>query len=300
MSPGLRPALHGGYALCHLPNGQAHCSPGRGVADLIKLSREGNAFRDWLTLLGVADDLLRFNEGVSLAPRLTAPPRTDPGSATCVTDASGIDGFGGYAFVSGNPNVVFTASEKWPPAALSALHATADPDQAELRRRLPDSALPSFPMPAGELFAAVLLPRMLAREISIRTCFAVGDCDPAVRTLASMHSAHPQMRRLVAWAASAKHCWVPAQVPREANMDADRLSHPDMYPQVLASLQEAGLIVHRLFPTEEDWTVLAEVISASKDADRRPRGKKSHRGKRGRKGPFEDASALTLSTLPTG
>ena len=40
-------------------------------------------------------------------------------------------------------------------------------------------------MPAGELFTSTLLPKLLGRAEKIQTYYAVGDCDPAVNTLAS-------------------------------------------------------------------------------------------------------------------
>jgi len=46
---------------------------------------------------------------------------------------------------------------------------------------------PSFPMPAGELYAAIILSTIVTRAVRIRTCFAVGDYDPAVRPLRTSH-----------------------------------------------------------------------------------------------------------------
>jgi hypothetical protein len=246
------------------------------------LAERGRALTDWSNLLTTAEVLLTANAGVALAPRLHAPQRDAPGSVTCVTDASGIHGFGGYAFVASRPGEIFVTSEYWTAEALSALTATADPAQALLRRSNRGTALPSFPMPAGELYAAILLPTMLARIARIRTCFAVGDCDPAVQTLRSSHSAHPQMRTLVDFASQAGFTWVPAQVPREANSDADRLSHPEQLDDVCRGLTEAGFLVHRLRPSQSDWDLLQRTIDLysvthERQRSRGTKGKRHHR-----------------------
>ena len=280
VNPALRPVLHGGYALCVT---EWHgSSRGREAPVTTTLAERGRALTDWSNLLTTAEVLLTANAGVALAPRLHAPQRDAPGSVTCVTDASGIHGFGGYAFVASRPGEIFVTSEYWTAEALSALTATADPAQALLRRSNRGTALPSFPMPAGELYAAILLPTMLARIARIRTCFAVGDCDPAVQTLRSSHSAHPQMRTLVDFASQAGFTWVPAQVPREANSDADRLSHPEQLDDVCRGLTEAGFLVHRLRPSQSDWDLLQRTIDLysvthERQRSRGTKGKRHHR-----------------------
>ena len=280
VTPALRPVLHGGYALCVTEWLAAASTSSRGPAD-VTLSERGTALADWINLLDTADALISDNKGVALAPRLRAPRRDGHGSVTCVTDASGIHGFGGYAFAAHQPNTVYLTSEYWPTEALDALEATADPNQAHYRRTNQLGKIrPSFPMPAGELYAAILMPTMLARSVHIRTCFAVGDCDPAVRTLRSSHSGHPQMRRLVNFASEAAFTWVPAHVPREANSDADRLSHPELLGDVTQDLEKAGFTVLRLRPTASDWALLEDTIALYKLAQARKAKKGKKRGRR--------------------
>ena len=260
IAPHLRPALHGGYSLTEASYSTAG---GRRASPNLQLAPCGVRMADWLDMLDTAHAELSSNAGVAMAPRLTAPPRDGPGAATSVTDASGVDGYGGYGFINSRPLEVFLLSEPWSEEALSALWATADPGQAATRRAHPECALPSLPMPAGELFTSILLPKLLGRVEKIQTCYAVGDCDPAVNTLASLHSRHPQMRLLAGWAGSSSHTWVPAQVPREANTDADRLSHPSMYEAVVADLAQSKLRVTRLRPSADDLAVLSRTIAAS-------------------------------------
>eukprot|EP00965_Chrysotila_dentata_P030957 1031113-Pleurochrysis_carterae.AAC.1 len=58
--------------------------------------------REWLETLDVAADLVGTNDGVPLAPRAAFPEQNDDGVVTVVTDASAIDGVGGYTFVVGH------------------------------------------------------------------------------------------------------------------------------------------------------------------------------------------------------
>eukprot|EP00965_Chrysotila_dentata_P066490 2201413-Pleurochrysis_carterae.AAC.1 len=53
---------------------------------------------EWLELLDAASALLEENEGVPLAPREIFAAANETGFATTTTDASGVDGVGGYTF----------------------------------------------------------------------------------------------------------------------------------------------------------------------------------------------------------
>ena len=48
------------------------------------------------------------------------------------------------------------------------------------------------------------------------------------------------------------------QVPRDANTDADLLSHPEEYERVAAGARAAGLTVHRAHISLECWETLIE------------------------------------------
>eukprot|EP00965_Chrysotila_dentata_P122976 4064791-Pleurochrysis_carterae.AAC.1 len=64
----------------------------------MQLRPGGTAAREWIELLDVATGLLDANEGVPLAPQAVFPASSDTDVITITTDASGIDGVGGYAF----------------------------------------------------------------------------------------------------------------------------------------------------------------------------------------------------------
>eukprot|EP00965_Chrysotila_dentata_P039284 1305550-Pleurochrysis_carterae.AAC.1 len=66
------------------------------------------------------------------------------------------------------------------------------------------------------------------------------------------------MRRILRGARGLCTQWLGVSVPREANGDADRLSHPDMLPAVVAEAERAGLGVRVVGIPEECWVVLRE------------------------------------------
>eukprot|EP00965_Chrysotila_dentata_P045290 1505055-Pleurochrysis_carterae.AAC.1 len=78
------------------------------------LRAEGRAWAEWLELLETASAMLDENEGVPLAPREVFAQVDDAGVITTTTDASGVDGVGGYAFEADEPGRVWIVSEKWP------------------------------------------------------------------------------------------------------------------------------------------------------------------------------------------
>ena len=263
VAPAIRPRLHGGYALTE--------SAATSRSPTIALAAGSEALDAWLELLDVAHDLISANEGVAMAPRAAASSRRAAGSASSVTDASGDDGFGGYAFEASQPQSVFVMSELWPTWARDALAASADEAQADVRRRDAANALPWLAMPAAELFASIVLPRAVAREADVRAVYAVGDCAPAAQSLENLYSPQPQMRALLRAAEGSAWQWLPAAVPREANVDADRLSHPQEAAAVVADAEAAGFRVVRVRPTEEDWALLRAAIATATPSSKRKR-----------------------------
>ena len=91
--PELKLALAGGYTVT-----RAEWSVGgvRRKPRRMTVRQGGEAQTEWLELLALAEELLEKNEGVALAPELAFPERTLPGALTVVSDASGVDGVGGY------------------------------------------------------------------------------------------------------------------------------------------------------------------------------------------------------------
>ena len=68
------------------------------------------------------------------------------------------------------------------------------------------------------------------------------------------------MRAMVQEARRVGEEWLAVQVPREANGDADRLSHPSQLWDVWLDAEDAGLTVHRARVDEEAWTALRRAI----------------------------------------
>ena len=85
------------------------------------------------------------------------------------------------------------------------------------------------------------------------------------------------MRSLVNAAAEEEWRWLAVQVPREANSDADRLSHPRLARAVAAEAEAARLAVTWLEPADGDWDQLRTAIAAGSDASARRRYKRRRR-----------------------
>ena len=234
--PEIMSLLHGGYAVSQSTwetGGRRRRPPTLSLA----ASRSSSAYTNWLTLLDVGSTLIEANSGVELAPARAFPHRDAPGSLTVVTDASGIDGVGGYAFDASAPNTVWLVAETWPPDIQRALDAAAAEGDGAGKRRW------GLSMPAAELFGAFAVAAAVAeaRGEPPRAVIAVGDCEPAAAAINAATSGNPQMRRLLSEIAGP--VWLAVSVPREANVDADRLSHPARLPDVRADARAAGLVV---------------------------------------------------------
>eukprot|EP00965_Chrysotila_dentata_P018452 614279-Pleurochrysis_carterae.AAC.1 len=81
----------------------------------------------------------------------------DVGSAVVTTDASGVDGLGGYCFRREPGDEAHTAwlvSEEWPPDAKDALRrgAATAAERVRERREAGQASLPVLSMPVAELF----------------------------------------------------------------------------------------------------------------------------------------------------
>ena len=273
VAPQLRSALHGGYGVIRASwvTGGHRRAPRQ-----LQLSPGGAAATDWIELLDLAEQLIEANEGVSTAPALTFPGRDVIGSLTVITDASGEDGVGGYAFLAGRDDEVWIMSEAWPEEVATALAAAADEGEAERRRQGDATARPMLSMPAAELFGTVAMAAAVAAGERVDRVVAVSDCEPAARATDAQHSGNPQMRVLLAAARRVSSMWLGAHVPREANLDADRLSHPEQAAQVVAEAEAVGLTVHRVRP---DWNLVTSAIEegARRSVGRRRRKRRQRR-----------------------
>ena len=270
VAPDLRAELTGGYRACS----SIRRAPSMSVR---RLAPGSPAFIAWRGLLTAAPRLIAARDGVEMAPRLIAPGRFVAGSLTSVTDASGDDGVGGYAFLAGTPRHVFILSEPWPPSVLHALAAAASPEEAALRRAGDPDASVAFPVPAAELAGSLLLPRLVKRSACVRRSFAVCDCQPAVGVLTNLHSGTPIMSSLIPDAQLDPDGWFAAHVPREQNQDADILSHPARWREVESAALAAGFSCTRVRPTQQDWDDLQHCIFSAAAQQQRSKKKKKRK-----------------------
>ena len=249
--PELKPAMHGGYAVSQAswPGRQRGK---RRKPPLLQLARGSRAYTDWQSLLDVARLLIDANAGVELAPARAFPGRDTPGTLTVTSDASGVDGVGGYAFDASEPNAVWLVSEVWPADILDALQAAAAIGGGDS----PPKATWGLSMPAAELFGSIAVATAVAeaRGFPPLAIFSIGDCAPAAGALNAATSGNPQMRELLALMAGAD-CLALA-VPREANLDGDRLSHPAELDAVCADAVAAGLTTYVAPITAASWARL--------------------------------------------
>lgn len=275
----LRRHLHAGYRLVEsswVASGRRRAPP------RLTLGAASAAKAEWVLLLETAKACLEENPGAAMAPRRTFPSIDRPGSLVTITDASGDDGVGGYALLADAPHEVFLVSEEWPSDLAAALRASADEAEAALRRQSSGAAAPHLPMPAAELGGQLLVAQLAAREadrrrLRVRRVVAVGDCAPATRTLDALHSGggSPHMRALAVAAEGEPWEWLSVNVPREANSDADRLSHPRLAGDVQAEVEASRLIATRLRPTEADWAALRAAVAAGSVTAKRRRYRRS-------------------------
>ena len=261
VAPALQPLLVGGYRVTQA----AWHSKGGHSASLktLLLRRDSPAYDAWVALLERAPGILTDQGTVAMAPRRLFPGRRLAGTLASVTDASGDDGVGGFAWLAGAPRRVFVFSEPWPEAARLALAAAADEDEAELRRQGDASAAPHLSVPAAELFGSILLPTMVRREEMVQRAYSVSDAGAAVHALNSLRSGNGQMASLLQGARALSAALLGVHVLRTSNQDADRLSHPELAASVIAEATAAGFEVTRLRPRASDWAHLQLAIDLS-------------------------------------
>ena len=261
--PEIRPHLEGGYRVsrgmaCAAARGR------RGGGTQLKLRADSAAHKGWAECLSAATSVVGANVGVALAPNLRFPGRMEGHTITCVTDASGHDGFGGYAFSAAQPETVWVMSEWWPADIKSALLNSG----VDRRKRKREESLWALSMPAAELVGAVMVPRAAARAgLPPGPMYAVGDCDAVAMALNAAYSRKPQMRALLEHARRVTEQWLAVSVPREANLDADRLSHPDMAADVCEEARRAGLTVIRVPMQRADWDDVRAAVRAARVAE---------------------------------
>ena len=245
--PELRSHMHGGHTVTSAPQ----------QGPVVQMRSGSAAHAEWVELLEAATELVQRNVGVPLAPRLDFPSYREPGGTLCITDASGDDGVGGYCFDSARPDTIWLVSARWPAEILAAR------EEADRRRSERTPGAPAVSMPACELFGAWAVPEAVRRAGGLpgaRHITAVGDCSPVASAINGGSSGNRQMRHLLGFARELSRQWLAVDVPREANIDADRLSHPDMLAEVARDARAAGLVVHTIDELPADmWAALVEV-----------------------------------------
>ena len=225
---------------------------------LLQLAAGSPTAEAWGELLVVATEILEVNDGVPAAPCLTFADSYTTGSIVAVTDASGHDGCGGYAFAAHRPGEVWLVSEPWPPEVLAAREAAEIP-----KADRPVGGPHGLAMPAAELFASWAVAVTAARAAGMMPCQIgavanVTDCAPAALALDAASSGSPQMLLLLQHARRLTKQWMGVPVPREANKDADRLSHPELLGRVVADARAAGLVTHVARVDEALWATLRD------------------------------------------
>ena len=221
----------------------------------VQLAR-GSALHMGLSrLLPHAISLVERNEGIPLAPRARFAGLDEPGVLLVVSDASGHDGCGGWAHLGEGDRAPSVVSEAWPPWAREALR------QFKLPAAQRAAGAPLLSMPAAELFATWAVAEAAASTKPFTAVIAVGDCDPAADALDAASSATPQMSALLARARQSAKQWLGVSVPREWNLDADRLSHPAELGHVLRDARRAGLSPSHVAIPEWCWRALQDTTT---------------------------------------
>jgi len=259
--PELTPYLVGGYAVAtaRLPprrggGGATGGGPGRRRLGEVQLRRGSRCQRAVVQLCDVAEALLEGNEGIPLASEERFAALGDAGVLTTVSDASGEDGVGGYAFHPAAPGVVWLLADEWPPDVREALAVAA------MRRAERPAGAAACSMPLAELFGPWALAAAVCVAWPTRAVISIVDCAPAAAALTAATSAGAQLRELVRAARGTAQQWLAVAVPREANIDADILSHPARWEEVRAAAELGGLRVMRVHAPAECWRALRAAI----------------------------------------
>ena len=257
--PEIKCHLGGGYAVIRATweVGGVRRRPPR-----LQLRPGGGVQREWVELLDIAEDVLEANEGVAFAPQPCFPGREEPGAVTVITDASGVDGVGGYALDPARPHEAWLVSEVWPRDIQLALDRAARP-RAE-RERAVDAAEGRLSMPAAETFGQWAVAEAFAEARNTRpsAITAIGDCDPAAAAINAAASGKAQIRRLLRDSRELCTQWLGVSVSRDLNLDADRLSHPALLEEVRQDARAAGMETHVVPIPTRCWESLRAAIAA--------------------------------------
>ena len=263
--------IHVGYALIHAATRPTASAPRRRHRWL-HLRRGGKTAIQLVALIDNSVASLAAARGVPMVTAPAFPARDAPGTLLTITDASGEDGAGGFAFMAGRPREVWIVHAPWPADIRSALARSAMTRIA----RQQSAPAPAMSMPAGELFVPwAVTEAVRASGLLVERTIAVMDCQPAVFALSAGKSKAPLLRSILGAARSVMQQWLGVHVRREFNTDADLLSHPSMAATVVDRARAAGLTVHVVdggqqpgvdaggFP-RQCWQLLRESIASQR------------------------------------
>ena len=249
--------IHAGYTLIHAATRPAGGGPRRRLQTL-RLKPTSRLATQFVDMIDNAVASLRAAKGVPLVTAAAFPRRDAPGTGTLVTDASGDDGAGGFAFVAGRPSEVWIVHAAWTPSVGDALSRSATP---KAQRALTEPR-PVMSMPAGELFTPwAVAEAVRSTGVELKQCVSITDCRPAALALSSGTSKSALMRAILLHARDAVQQWLGVHVSRDFNTDSDLLSHPPTVRKVVAAAKAAGLTVHEIhgFP-EHCWLALEQAV----------------------------------------
>ena len=259
--------IHAGYAIAHLHSRQRRTRVRR-----VQLRTGGRRATELSAFLDVLAAAVEANEGIPMVHSPEFPSTAAAGSLLQVTDASGDDGAGGYAFHADRPGVVFVVHTEWPPEVRAAL---ASAGRSRALRARDASRAQMLSVPAAELATSWLVPYVVAHRtgLPVTAVTAVGDCLPVARALTAGTSPSPQTRVLLRAAYEFCGRWLALAVRRGRNGSADELTHPALAPSMVARARAAGLSVELLAAEAAD--IPAEVWGVILAAARTPMGGES-------------------------
>ena len=251
--PRLLEYLHDGYAVAAASAPSTRFQRRRPPVTLRVGSHRQRGFAE---LLDVTRRELEANEGLPLVTRAAFPGVGEPGVLTVVTDASGDDGVGGFAFHPSRPRTVFVVSEPWSPEAAAGLAVCATPHAQRTEAQL---AAPRLSMPAAECFGSHAVAAAVTRALplgSVSSVIAIGDCRPSALAIRKGKSRSPLLNAVLQRLRSRRGEWLGVAVKRHLNRSADVLSHPADRQSVIDVARRAQLESVSLDIPSELWAEL--------------------------------------------
>ena len=259
IEPALLLHMHAGYALSHAHSRGGHGQPRRRLRH-IRINSDRPIGRQFSELLVTAINTLTANVGVPLLHEASFPAHGSPRTLTVVTDASGEDGVGGYAFHPSHADTVFVVHGPWSRSVREAMAYSARRTAAKAA----SAPEPSCSMPSAEVFGTWGVVETVSRHgVGFDSVIAVTDCKPAASIITAARSKSRVMRHLVHAMRDTAAAWLGAHILRQWNSDADLLSHPDSVHLVIQAARDAGLTVVELPMHSECWGCLDMAIASA-------------------------------------